>query len=996
MRKSLKRTFSLMLVLCLCLAMLPLAEVAADAATGLSLAQLRQKFPHGKYWNHAGNPGSSNSVNNQNGYTSTPCSQHGVVGTSKQTCNGFQPGNAQLSWQCMGYAEKLGYDATGYNPRSNANGWHTYTVSSALDNLKPGDIVRYKSNGHSIYVTGVNGDTVTYTDCNSDGHCVIRWDATIKKSTLKSSFTHVRSAPSAVTPGTDSCSCSASHAGTYVCTTSSLNLTIRSGHGSSYSAIGSIPSGATVTVSKASGTGSGDWAHVTYNGVSGYASMQYLARKQTAPQRDSKIGLWMSDTAMGEAISSIRTGEWLYFCYKLYDANTGALLDTYNTSGGYTARMNLYGPDGSLAHTYTYDNDNNWISIRRNEPGKYKGELVFNWNSGGTTTSTVTIDMVYEPRVTPSVSDIQLNVTGTDSQTISISYSGVTLSNSIYLNCDTTGDCFSYKWGSWTDHKMPLTITGVRGGQGSITIKMFDTDTNEVIATSKVYVTVTAPTYTVSYHANGGTGAPGSQTKPHNTTLKLSSTRPTRSGYTFQGWATNSSATSASYQPSGDFTANQNTTLYAVWKRGCDNNSHSYSYGVTKTPTTSASGTLTGTCTRCSATTTVTLPKLSTTDYTYSVRTAATCTANGTGRYTWKTTGYGTFTFDVTISKVGHSYSYGVTKTPTTSASGTLTGTCTKCKGTTTVTLPKLNTTDYSYSVKSAATCSTTGTGTYTWKTTGYGTFTFDVTLSKTGHSYTHQVTAATCTAGGYTTHTCTLCGDRYKDGHTNALGHRYSGETCTRCGAKDPNYVVDTNTAQVVLDSKTASKGSTVSVDLKVLNNPGFSVLNVAIIYDREYLTLTSVENKATSMVMTHNESILWDAAADHSADGVLATLNFAVAKDAPEGDYEIRVVFMGASNEDFEDVRLAGVSGVLKVLAGVYGDANGDGQVTTVDLAMLRKYLSGMNPITGASDVAVKAGADCNGDGTVNTVDLAMLRKYLSGKNPVTGESSVVLGPK
>ena len=35
-------------------------------------------------------------------------------------------------------------------------------------------------------------------------------------------------------------------------------------------------------------------------------------------------------------------------------------------------------------------------------------------------------------------------------------------------------------------------------------------------------------------------------------------------------------------------------------------------------------------------------------------------------------------------------------------------------------------------------------------------------------------------------------------------------------------------------------------------------------------------------------------------------------------------------------------------------------------------------------------------NGDGNVNTIDLAMLRKYLSCMDPFTGESSVVLGPK
>ena len=73
-------------------------------------------------------------------------------------------------------------------------------------------------------------------------------------------------------------------------------------------------------------------------------------------------------------------------------------------------------------------------------------------------------------------------------------------------------------------------------------------------------------TYTVSYNANGGSGAPSSQTKIKDTTLKLSTQKPSRSGYTFLGWATSSSATSAQYQPGGSYTNNSSVTLYAVWK----------------------------------------------------------------------------------------------------------------------------------------------------------------------------------------------------------------------------------------------------------------------------------------------------------------------------------------------------------------------------------------------------------------------------------------------
>ena len=73
-------------------------------------------------------------------------------------------------------------------------------------------------------------------------------------------------------------------------------------------------------------------------------------------------------------------------------------------------------------------------------------------------------------------------------------------------------------------------------------------------------------TYTVSYNMNGGNGSIGNQTKVQYSPLTLSSTRPTRSGYTFVGWNTNKNATTAQYQPGGRYTDNNGATLYAIWK----------------------------------------------------------------------------------------------------------------------------------------------------------------------------------------------------------------------------------------------------------------------------------------------------------------------------------------------------------------------------------------------------------------------------------------------
>lgn len=93
-------------------------------------------------------------------------------------------------------------------------------------------------------------------------------------------------------------------------------------------------------------------------------------------------------------------------------------------------------------------------------------------------------------------------------------------------------------------------------------------DYYKIVSNTVTLVVVTTETdYTLSYNANGGSGAPSSQSAAGVGSAKftISSTSPTRSGYVFKGWATSSTATSASYQPGGTITISANTTLYAVW-----------------------------------------------------------------------------------------------------------------------------------------------------------------------------------------------------------------------------------------------------------------------------------------------------------------------------------------------------------------------------------------------------------------------------------------------
>ena len=93
------------------------------------------------------------------------------------------------------------------------------------------------------------------------------------------------------------------------------------------------------------------------------------------------------------------------------------------------------------------------------------------------------------------------------------------------------------------------------------------TNSNNTLQGGKVSFKVTDLTYNISYNANGGSGAPSSQTKYYDKWLTLSSQKPIRTGYTFKGWSTSSTATKASYQPGDNYTSNSDATLYAVWER---------------------------------------------------------------------------------------------------------------------------------------------------------------------------------------------------------------------------------------------------------------------------------------------------------------------------------------------------------------------------------------------------------------------------------------------
>lgn len=81
-------------------------------------------------------------------------------------------------------------------------------------------------------------------------------------------------------------------------------------------------------------------------------------------------------------------------------------------------------------------------------------------------------------------------------------------------------------------------------------------------------VKIPARTYTISYNANGGTGAPGNQTKTHGTNLTLSSTKPTKANTTATGYKVTFNGNGGTASKADATATNTTTYTFANWKDG--------------------------------------------------------------------------------------------------------------------------------------------------------------------------------------------------------------------------------------------------------------------------------------------------------------------------------------------------------------------------------------------------------------------------------------------
>ena len=246
--------------------------------------------------------------------------------------------------------------------------------------------------------------------------------------------------------------------------------------------------------------------------------------------------------------------------------------------------------------------------------------------------------------------------------------------------------------------------------------------------------------------------------------------------------------------------------------------------------------------------------------------------------------------------------------------------------------------------------------------------------------------------------------------------------------------FAVDGGTLTVA--SVSGSAGDTVNVEVNISDNPGIIATRIYISYDNTKLSLVAATDGGllgSSSIFGNDYTVnpytlLWEdgvAAANHTDDGVIATLQFRILDSTASGSTEIALILDAGStfNRDLNRVPFATVNGTLTIVSQtppivpqvnstavvddtcdcIYGLKTGVTQQEICD-----RYLSSdggtlsfttttgsigtgtVVEVRSSSDETVVLASytiiifgDNNGDGVVDAIDQVLMKSHMSGGN-------------
>lgn len=196
--------------------------------------------------------------------------------------------------------------------------------------------------------------------------------------------------------------------------------------------------------------------------------------------------------------------------------------------------------------------------------------------------------------------------------------------------------------------------------------------------------------------------------------------------------------------------------------------------------------------------------------------------------------------------------------------------------------------------------------------------------------------------------------------------------------------------------DSTTAAPGETVSIDVSISDNPGYTNFAIALDYDREKLELESITPNTGAGLSAVNTEYIMDsvsygfmntASAEPVYDnGTLFTAKFLV-KEAAEGEAEVKPILLYMRDNSavfsvFEEIGASISFGAVNIESSQstpqikYGDVNFDGRINSNDAALTYGYINGSWTFTDEQKLA----ADVNSDSKINSNDAATIYLYVN----------------
>lgn len=455
------------------------AQATTDTGARMSIAQLHAKFPSGMYWNHAFRPGADKALNYADGYTDIPCPAYHTDTIESdnpnmhllRTCNTYYSGDMALGWQCHGYALKLGYDATGVDPYN----WTKRTDVNALNALKAGDIVRINNDHHTIFILGVEGENVIFTDCNEGDTCVIRWDKFTTLSNLRENFTYLLVCPTVALAQENYWAWSNACIGYY--TTTVYDLHIYSSNSFQSNILGTIPGGASVIVYRESAL----FYHINYNGIEGYAEKQYF-------RSENRCSIIPSYSQLNLRIPDVTTARIKFYCDPA-DSGMEFYVEAYDATGFARGVQTQWA--GWDANTTNINMDVTAVgagdAVLTVSMKEKDSDLVM---ASCEVKISVAVERTY---LEPSNPNVKINTDVSPSQTITLNMGGYRPGTNTLTILQATNNICHIEWGKWESGKCDMTIVGDQPGYCTLIVGL---KCNDVIrASTGITVEVSGSAY---------------------------------------------------------------------------------------------------------------------------------------------------------------------------------------------------------------------------------------------------------------------------------------------------------------------------------------------------------------------------------------------------------------------------------------------------------------------------------------------------------------------